>query len=65
MCKSLFSEPQIVHILGQADLGEKTIGQLCRDHGISVNTFCPWRCRYGGIGIPELLRQRRLEQENA
>src|SRR5262249_39723663 len=31
MRKSRFSEPQIVHILRQADVGEKTIGQLCRD----------------------------------
>ena len=28
MRKSRFSEPQIVHILRQADVGEKTIGQL-------------------------------------
>lgn len=33
--KSRFSEPQIVHILRPADVGETTIGQLCRDHGIS------------------------------
>jgi putative transposase len=65
MRKSRFSEPQIVHILRQADIGEKTIGQLCRDHGISVNTFYRWRRRYGGMGIPELRRQRHLEQENA
>jgi putative transposase len=65
MRKSRFSEPQIVHILRQAEVGEKTIGQLCRDHGISVNTFYRWRRRYGGMGIPELRRQRHLEQENA
>src|SRR6185437_14554526 len=64
MRKSRFSEPQIVHMLRQADVGEKTIGQLCRDHGISVNTFYRWRRRYGGMGISELRRQRHLEQEN-
>ena len=60
-----FSEPQIVHILRQAEIGEETIGQLCRNHGISVNTFYRWRRRYGGMGVPELRRQRHLEQENA
>jgi putative transposase len=65
MRKSRFSEPPIVHILRQAEVGEKAIGQLCRDHGISVNTSYRWRRRYGGMGIPELRRQRHLEQENA
>src|SRR5262249_31591345 len=65
MRKSRFSEPQIVHILRQAELGETTIGQLCRDHGISVNTFYRWRRRSGGMVIPELRRQRHLEQEHA
>jgi len=65
MRTSRFSETQIVHILRRAEVGEKTIDQLCRDHGISQNTFYRWRRRYGGIGIPELRRQRHLEQENA
>jgi putative transposase len=65
MRKSRFSEPQIVHILRPAEVGEKTIGQLCRDHGISLNTFYRWRRRYGGMGIPELRLQRHLGQENA
>jgi putative transposase len=28
-----------------------------------VNTFYGWRRRYGGMGLPELRRQRHLEQE--
>jgi putative transposase len=65
MRKSRFIEAQIIHILRQAEVGEKSIGQLCRDHGISVNTFYRWRRRYGGVGLPELRRQRHLEQENS
>jgi putative transposase len=65
MRKSRFSETQIVHILRQAEVGEKTIDQLCRDHGISQNTFYRWRRRYGGMGIPELRRRRHLDLENA
>jgi putative transposase len=65
MRKSRFSEVQIVRILRQADAGEKTVGQLCREHRISENTFYRWRRRYGGMGLPELRRQRQLEQENA
>jgi putative transposase len=65
MGKSRFSEPQMVHMVMQAEVGEKTVGQLCPDHGILVNTVYLWRCRYGGMAIPELPRQRDLEQENA
>jgi putative transposase len=65
MRKSRFSEVPIVRILRQADAGERTVGQLCREYGISENTFYRWRRRYGGMGLPELRRQRQLEQENA
>jgi putative transposase len=65
MRKSRFTEAQIIHILRQADVGEKSIGQLCREHAISENTFYRWRRRYGGMSLSELRRQRQLEQENA
>ena len=65
MRKSRFSESQIVAILKQAEAGGKPMSQLCRDHGISENTFYRWKRRYGGMGLPELRRQRQLEQENA
>jgi putative transposase len=63
--RSRFSEPQIVHILRQAEVGEKTIGHLHRDHGTSLSTFYRWRRRSGGEGIPELRRQRHLEPDHA
>ena len=65
MRKSRFTEAQIIHILRQADAGDQTIGQLCREHAISENTFHRWRRRYGGMGLPELRRRRQLERENA
>src|SRR5262245_34298942 len=48
-----YTPPQFVHILRQAEVGEKTIGQLCRDPGNSGNTFYRWRRRYGGMGLPD------------
>lgn len=60
-----FTEEQIVRILQQAERAEQTIGALCRDHGISENTFYRWRQKYGGLGVAETQRLRELEKENA
>jgi transposase-like protein len=39
--KSQFSDEQIVRILQEAASGQKSQAQVCREHGISENTFCP------------------------
>jgi putative transposase len=39
MKTSQHTAEQIVKILEQAERGEQTIGAICREHGISENTF--------------------------
>ncbi len=65
MKKSTFTEEQIVQILREAETGEQTIGNVCRAHGISENTFYTWRKKYGGVDVAAIKRLRELEQENA
>ena len=65
MQKKRFSEEQIIGILRQAERADKSIGDLCRAHGIAENTFYRWRQKYGGLQVPEVKRLRDLEQENA
>jgi putative transposase len=65
MKKGQFTEEQIVRILQQAERGEQTMGALCREHGISENTFYRWRSKFGGLGVAETQRLRELEKENA
>ena len=60
-----FSNEQIVAILQDATRGEKTIGALCKDKGISEATFYAWRQKFGGLNIREVQRLRELEKENA
>ncbi len=64
MKKSTFSEEQIVQILREAETGAQTIGSICRNHGISENTFYKWRKQYGGVDVAAIKRLRDLEQEN-
>lgn len=65
MKKSKFTEEQIVRILQEAAAGEKTQAQVCRDHGISVNTFYVWKRKYGGMETRDVRLLRELEAENA
>jgi putative transposase len=60
-----FSEEQIIHLLHQAERGEQPIGALCREYGISEQTFYRWRQKFGGMTVSNAQRLRELEKENA
>ena len=65
MQKSQFTDEQIVAILQQAEKGEKTVAEVCRQHNVSENSFYRWRTRFGGMNTSEAARVRELERENA
>ena len=65
MKKSQFSEEQIVRILQEAASGQTSQSQLCREHGISENTFYTWKRKYGGLQSRDMRRLKELEQENS
>ena len=44
--KKRFSEEQIVAILREGQMGQKTIEQLCRKHGVSQPTYYLWKRKY-------------------
>jgi transposase len=59
---------QIVAELREAEKlrGEgMTIPQSCKRLGISDQTFCRWRIRYGALREDEAQRLKALEQEDA
>jgi putative transposase len=43
----------------------KKITEICREHGISEQTFQNWRKKYSGMTGDNIKRLRDLEQENA
>ena len=65
MKKKRFSEEQIIGIVRQAERGEKTIGEICRAHGVSEQSFYRWRQKFGGMQASEARRLRELEKETA
>ena len=65
MKQKRFSDEQIVSILAQAERGEKTILEVCREHGVSEVSFYRWRQKFGSVGVKEVQRLKELEKENA
>lgn len=59
-----FTEDQVVAILREGQSGQKTVQQLCREHGIAEPTYYGWKRRYGAMNEPEVRRLRELEKEN-
>ena len=59
------NETQIVEILAEAARGEVPVVRICRERGISEQTFYRWRRAYAGLGTAEVKRLRELEAENA
>lgn len=64
MRRSRFSEEQIVGVLQEHAAGAATAA-LCRQHGISQQTFYRWKQKYGGLERGEVRRLKTLEEENA
>jgi putative transposase len=67
--KQRFSEEQIIGILKQQESGVST-AEVCRQHGISQNTFYKWilpkgHPKFGGMNVSDAQRLRQLEAENA
>ena len=58
------SEQEIVGILKRGESEEITIEQLCRETGITKNTYYRWKQQYLGLESEEVAELRKLREEN-
>jgi putative transposase len=58
------SQEQIIYALRQVEGGTK-IGEVCRQLGVSEQSYFRWKKQYAGLGLSELRRLQQLEEENA
>jgi len=63
MRKSKFSEEKIVYAITLSDQGT-SVPEICREMGISHNTFYQWKKKYAGLAVSEAKRLKELEKEN-
>jgi putative transposase len=58
-----FSVEQIVAVLKQADVGVPVV-EVCRQVGITEQTFYRWKAKYMGLEIDQVRQIKRLQEEN-
>ena len=62
MKKSKFTESQIISILKEQE-GGKSVGDICREYGVSQPTFYQWKSKYSGMEVAQLKRLKEMEAE--
>ena len=59
-----YNKEQIIYALRQVE-GGRRIAEVCRELGVSEQTYHRWKSKYAGMGISELRRLKQLDEENA
>ena len=62
-----FKPEQIIHMLREAEIklaGGRRIGEVCRELGISEQSYYRWRKEYGGMQVSQAKKLKDLEREN-
>ena len=54
---------QIVAVLKQAEVGVPVV-EVCRQVGITEQTFYRWKAKYMGLEIDQVRQIKRLQEEN-
>jgi putative transposase len=68
MIKKRFTTEQIIGKLREAEVLQskgESMESICRQLGVTEQTYYRWRKEYGGIRLDQAKRLKELEKENA
>ena len=68
MPRKRFTVEQIINYLREAEVllsQGRSVGEVCRQIGVSEQSYYRWRNEYGGLKVNQARRLKELEQENA
>jgi len=68
MPRKRYTSEQIISKLREAEVElarGKKVAQVCRQLGVTEQTYYRWRKEYGGLRVDQAKRLRELERENA
>jgi putative transposase len=61
--KKRFTEEQIIKVL-QKNASGTSAKEVCREFGISIQTFYSWKKKFDGMDVNEARKLKSLETEN-
>ena len=67
MARKRFTVEQIIHHLREAKVllaQGRTVGEVCRQIGVSEQSYYRWRKAYGGMGVTQAKQLKALKNEN-
>jgi len=68
MARKRYTPEQIIRYLRQAEVlssQNRSTSEICREIGVSENTYYRWRKEYGGMRVTQAKRLKELEKENS
>ncbi len=68
MARKRYTPEQIIRLLRQAEVLSsqgRNVSELCREIGVTENTYYRWRKEYGGMQVNQAKRLKELERENS
>ena len=68
MGRKRYTPEQIIRHPRQAEVLSsqgRNVSEICREIGITENTYYRWRKEYGGMGLDQARRLKELERENS